>query len=292
MKKIKPKMWPIMLLIIIVISFISCSSLDSVIGKAGIQKPEVSVTHAKIEKLSFTSADLLFDLKITNPNPVGLKFTSFDYNFLIEGTSFLSGNQESGIEIHAKGDSTVQLPLTLFYKNVYETFRNLYERDSSNYQLKCSFSFNVPVLGNVTVPVSKEGELPLLKLPSISLKSLRIAQLGFTRADLGLDILLKNPNAFSIDISKFHYQFMVNEESWLSGETEQQIKVNEKEENLIQIPVSINFIEVGRSVYTILQQEENLNYRLKGNIVLTPSLPLIGMVQLPFDEMGRIRIIH
>jgi LEA14-like dessication related protein len=292
MKNIKHKMWPIIFLIIVVISLISCSSLDSIIGKAGIQKPDVSVTHAKIDKLSFTSADLLFDLKITNPNQVGLKFTGFDYNFLIEGTSFLSGVQESGIEIHSKSDSTVQLPLTLVYKNVYETFRNLYEKDSSNYQLKCSFSFNVPVLGNVTVPVNKEGELPLLKLPSINLKSLRIARLGFSRADLGLDILLKNPNAFSIDINKFHYQFLVNEENWFSGETEQQIKVNEKEENLIQIPVSINFIEVGRSIYTTLQQEENLNYRLKGNIVLLPTLPLIGEVQLTFDETGRIRIIR
>jgi len=84
----------------------------------------------------------------------------------------------------------------------------------------------------------------------------------------------------------------VNEENWFSGETEQQIKVNEKEENLIQIPVSINFIEVGRSIYTTLQQEENLNYRLKGNIVLLPTLPLIGEVQLTFDETGRIRIIR
>ncbi|RME50556.1 MAG: hypothetical protein D6795_09905, partial [Deltaproteobacteria bacterium] len=58
-----------------------CSQLQGLLGSVAQQsyeKPDVTVAAARIAGLSFDQADLLFDLAIKNPNPVGVSMAGFD----------------------------------------------------------------------------------------------------------------------------------------------------------------------------------------------------------------------
>ena len=272
--------------------FPSCSGIRELAESAGVKPPTVQFVGAKLTGLSFQDVDFMFDIQIQNQNPVGVKLAGFDYDFLVDGKSFLSGDQEEGVEIKAQGDHIVHLPVSLGFSNIYETFSGLKNEDSSTYQLKCGFSFNLPVLGPVRVPVSTGGEIPMIKLPSVDLDGLKLNRLGLTGADLELGIRLKNPNAFSVLLEKFNYRLLIGGQPWASGEAQQNMEVSEKGENLLTLPIMLNFAQIGQSVYQMLTGDQTLEYEIKGDVDLSSSLPLLKKTTLTFDRSGLTELIR
>jgi LEA14-like dessication related protein len=257
-----------------------------------VKEPKVDFVGAKLSGLSLDAVDLLFDLKIENPNRVGVKLAGLDYDLFLDGNSFVKGNQDKGIEIPSAGAETIQLPVSLRFSDIYKTFENLKEQGASNYQIKCGFSFDVPVLGVVRVPVSKSGEFPLIKLPKLSLDSLKLDRLTLTGADLKLGLKLNNPNVFSMVLGGLNYQFKLNKQDIISGLSNNSTQIKEKGDSIIEIPISLDFFQVGKSVYQILNGNKNLDYGLDGKLNLTTSLPLLGQVSLPFNLSGKTEIIR
>jgi LEA14-like dessication related protein len=158
--------------------------------------------------------------------------------------------------------------------------------------MNCGFSFNLPVLGAVRVPVSKDGKFPSLKLPTVNVDALKLTHLEFTGTDLKLGVRLKNPNALSMILDRFQYQFEINGNCWVVGEAKEKTQVAEKGEGLIEIPIPLNFLEMGKSVPQLLRGGKNLDYQFRGSLDLTTSLPLLGKVTLPFDRLGKIKVLR
>jgi LEA14-like dessication related protein len=268
----------------------SCSVLNNLMGEVKIRNPEVDFAGAKLTGLSFDAADLLFDLRIRNPNPVGVKMAGFDYDFLINGNSFLKGEQRETLRIQAEGESTVQLPLSLNYEDLYQTFQGLRNQDASTYQIRFGLSFELPVLGVVDVPLSKTGEFPMLKLPKVKLAALKLESLTLAGADLLLRVQLDNPNAFSMLLEKLQYQFEVNGRNWVSASAEKTTQVAEKGQGFIEIPISLNLLEMGTSVYKLLTGDKELSYQFGGKLDFATSLPIMGKVSLPFERSGSVNL--
>ena len=267
-----------------------CTELLQMLSKMDVKEPRVNISSVKMTGLSFDHVDLLFDISINNPNNVGIKLAGFDYDLLLNENSFLKGEQSDGLEIKASGQETVKLPITLNYMNMYNMFSTLKDRDSIQYQLKTGLLFNLPVLGDIRLPVSKSGHVPSLKMPSISLNQLKLDKLGFTGANLTLEIKLKNPNALSLFLKDMNYQLNVSGANWIQGKTSKEMTISEKGESLISIPFSLNFLSMGQSVYNLLSGNQPLKYDLKGNASLGSSLKLLGDFQLPFEQSGEVKI--
>ncbi len=282
----------LLLFLILALSMSSCSVLHNLI-KEKVKEPEVDFVDARIAGLSFSGIDLLFDLKVKNPNKIGIKLSGFDYDLLLNGNSFLTGNQFRGIEIPSLGEEIIQLPVNLNFIDIYKTFQNLWDQGLSNYQMKFGFSFEMPVLGVIRIPVSKSGEFPLVKIPKISLQSLNIEKLNVTNADLKLKLKVSNPNAFAMILKGGNYQFKLNNQNVFSGMmSDKDIQIGEKSDGIIEVPISLDFLNVGKSVYQMLSGNRSLDYNLIGNLNLGTSLPLLEKAELPFELSGKTDLIR
>ncbi|MGB9594911.1 MAG: LEA type 2 family protein [Candidatus Poribacteria bacterium] len=282
----------LLLFLALALSMSSCSTFHSFI-KGRVKEPEVDFIDAKIAGLSFNGIDLLFDLKVKNPNKIGIKLAGFDYDLLLNGNSFLTGNQIRGIEIPSLGEETVQLPVNLNFFDIYKTFQNLWDQGLSNYQMKFGFSFEMPVLGAIRIPVSKSGEFPLIKIPKISLQSLNIEKLNITNADMKLKLKVNNPNAFAMILKGGNYQLKLNNQNIFSGiMSDKNIQIGEKSDGIIEMPISLDFISVGKSVYQMLSGNKSIDYNLIGNFNLGTSLPLMEKADLPFEISGKTDLIR
>ncbi|MCB0264581.1 MAG: LEA type 2 family protein [Calditrichaeota bacterium] len=280
--------WLKSLLFIVLVGVISgCSTLSQL---AKMQKPEARVQNVRVTGLSFNTIDLMFDIDVRNPNTVGINLNSFDYNLNINGNSFLSGDNQDGLEIAANGQKTVNLPLTLKFSDIYNTFSGVQKQDSTGYELSAGFAFNVPVLGAVRIPVSKAGSIPNVKLPKISVGGLKLNNLSLSGADLELKLNVENPNVFGLNLSKLNYNFNVNDKNWGSGVADQMMSVNEKGTGELKIPFKLNFMEMGMTLYNMLKGDDQLNYNLKGNLDFGTSLPLLKGTTLNFDKDGNIQV--
>jgi LEA14-like dessication related protein len=268
----------------------SCSIVGGLFGKA-VRKPEVDFADGRLTGISFDTADFMFDLRVKNPNRLGLKMVGLKYDFAINENSFLTGKQDRNLEVKAGGESIVQLPISLNFIKVYQTFRSLINEDDFKYNIKCIVSFDVPVLGAVDIPVNMKGKCPLPKLPRIALDALKLKKVTLMGAELQMDIRLQNPNAFSMLLKSFNYQFSVNGLNWVSARVEESTGIGKKDESLISIPIAINFSKVGSSVAQLFTGDKSLNYSLKTRLDLGISLPLMEHVSIPLENSGSIKLI-
>lgn len=287
MKASKAK--PLYLLLAAAIIFVNCASVQQLMQ---MQRPGVEVDRVRISGLSFENIDLLFDLKVNNPNSIKISLAAFDYDFLLSGNSFVNGRQDKGLNIEANGESIVQIPISLKFADIFQTYQNLKNNDSTDYELKAGFAFDIPVLGDVRVPVIQRGMLPMVKLPNFSIQSLKLDQLTFSGADLTLRVAVDNPNAFALNLKKMDYQFAVNGKSWISGVSQYVKQVNQKGTGMIDIPISLSFAEVGKSVYQMLTGSSQLNYDFSGNFDVSTSIAQFGTVKLPVQKTGAVSPIR
>jgi LEA14-like dessication related protein len=270
---------------------LSCSALDSVM-KDAVQKPGVSFTSAELTGLSFTKADLLFVLNIENPNSFGVHMAGFDYDFKIDGASFVSGVSENRLDIDARGSSTVQIPVSVAYDDLFNSFSNLLDRDQSIYRITCGFQFDVPVLGRLRIPVSREGEIPVLRFPEIRYGGLELTNLSLTWAELELSMHLDNSNALALNLSSLTYDLHINQKRWAEGGLQQSVEIGEHEEGVIRLPFTLYFVQIGSEAYDILKMKKSVEYRVSGDYGFTTSIPLIGEVGSHFDVAGSTRAFN
>lgn len=152
---------PIVSLMLFVLLQTGCQATKQILNSMNVKEPGVSVANVAIDKVSLSGINFNFDIKIDNPNNVGVNLSGFDYDFLINNHSFAKGDQEKPIKIEPKGNSIVQIPLTVGYMDLFSVFSSLKKQSQANYQLSTGFKFDLPVLGKVRVPAEKTGNFSL-----------------------------------------------------------------------------------------------------------------------------------
>jgi LEA14-like dessication related protein len=269
------KLLKLILALSIIVFLSQCADLMQIVKKGSIEKPDVRISKTKLTGLSFDQADLVFDIEINNPNPISISLAGFDYNLLLNNNSFLKGDQNRQMEIKANDIATIQLPLSLLYENIYRTYQSLKNEDNITYSLKTGLSFDLPVLGTVRIPVSTSGDIPTLKLT-------------LTGAELDLAIGINNPNSWGLIINTLQYGLTINQAKWIDGHTSEKTNISGKNENTLHIPFTLNFLQIGASIYQEISSGRRLNYQFSGEVNLSSSLEMLGQFNLTFDLSGKI----
>lgn len=145
-------------------------ALLSLAGCAGLglgnvfREPDVDVVGAELTRTGLSGADVLFEFEVENNNGIALVLDGFDYKIRLNEKPLLDGRQDRRTEIAANTQSRVNLPVTFRYDDVLRVLETLDDNDDPTYELQADFQFAVPVLGIVTVPVTKRGQLSLNRL--------------------------------------------------------------------------------------------------------------------------------
>ena len=291
---IRPRFVPLFLALLsaaTLMLLLSCSALDAVM-KDAVQKPRVSFTSAELTGLTFADADLLFVLEIENPNSFGVHMAGFDYDFRIDEATFVSGVSENRLDIDAGGSSMVELPVNVAYRDLFSSYSSLIDKDESTYQIVCGFIFDLPVLGRIRIPVNREGEIPVRRMPKIRYGGLELTNLSFTEAELELAMYLDNPNGLSLNLSSLTYDLEINQSPWIKGGLQHTVEIGEHEEGLIRLPFTFDLIQIGMGAYNLLRDNEPLEYRVSGDYGFITSVPLIGEVGSDFDVTGLTQVFN
>lgn len=147
------------LTLIALLALAGCASLGSVF-----REPDVDVVGAELTRTGLSGADVLFEFEVENRNGVALVLDGFDYRIRLNERPLLDGRQDRRTEIAANAQSLINLPVTFQYDDVLKALETLDDSGDPTYELQADFKFAVPVLGTVTVPVTKRGQLSLDRL--------------------------------------------------------------------------------------------------------------------------------
>ncbi len=275
-------------LFIAVISFSACQSLRDL---ADAQKPQLSVKDVRVTDFAFDEIELTFDVQVENPNPFELQLQDYSYDFNINENTFIEGTRDDGLLIEAADTSIIHVPVELNFTELYDLYNSLKGEDRADYALLADLTFDLPVLGETTIPLKKTGTVPLLELPEIRVAGLKVVDAGFSDIDFELNIAVQNPNGFGLILNGFNYRFEVNDNEWLDTRFTNRVTVSENGRNYITIPISLNTLNIGASVIELLQSAENLRYSFEGNINVGTTHAWLDSTNFSFFETGRLPVM-
>ena len=270
---------------------VSCESLRDAVEV--MRKPEVRIAGTELEALSFSGLTLRFDVEIKNPNPIGIGLSGFDYELQIEDNPFVSGQVQDKVTISARDRSIIPLPVELGFEEIAQTIDALAPRagkEQAAYRLSSGFSFDLPVLGRIRIPVETEGSFPILRVPRLQVNRLRLNEISLSGADLSLDLQLINRNSFKVFVESLEYRFQVNEQDWASGMRQERVRIPENDSAELTIPIDLDFGSLGRGVYQLILGGQRLKYVLEANVEVGTSLRGLKEASLPFELSGQLSV--
>ena len=253
-------------------------------------KPTAEIEDTELVGISFDKADLAFNMRIDNPNPFTLKLSGLVYDVAIESHSLFSSAIDKGLKLRANGESHIKIPVTLKFDDLKKLPANLRDKDKISYQLKSTVVVNLPVIGNYDIHLVKRGEIPVPKLPAIKLKEVKIKSLSFTTAELVTMVEMRNPNSFPLVLNNFNYKLDINNQPWGEGGITQKQNVPGKGTGIIAIPVKLNLLRMGNSIYQLLNSKEMLAYRIRGDLNLDTGIALLKNYNMPLDIKGKVSL--
>ena len=254
-----------------------CAALQQLI-----QKPTVVLDKTDLKNVSFTEGTVLFHFLIHNPNPVGIVVSKATYRLALNGTDFIQGVLDKGIAVAANGTAPLEIPLTIVYLDFYKTLQDLFKSDKAAYHLNGSLS-----VGPFDIPYRASGDLPLPKLPDVSLKNVKVARWSTSGASLVFSLAMNNPNAFTVQPEGIRYRVALAGVPFAEGDAVRIPSALGNGESSMDLPLTVNFIEMGKAAYNLLLKSSSA-YDLSGDIRLI--LPRLGPQQLPFRTSGNVAI--
>jgi LEA14-like dessication related protein len=144
--------------------YVLAAAVLSLSSCAVYEKPRVRVLGADVSGVSLTSADLVFDVAVENPNRFAFVLDTVDYRLHVNGEPFLDGQSDLRAAVAARGTTEVRLPVKLRLADVLRVLHALEGEKRAGYDLEAELWFQAPLVGRRSVPVRKRGDFSLADL--------------------------------------------------------------------------------------------------------------------------------
>ena len=262
----------------------SCAAIELLLSPP--ERPEVSFRDVRVTALSFDRVELEADIDIHNPNRVAVELAGFTYAFDIEASPMLSGDFDRGISIAAEESSSLSVPITLSFADIYAGVSGLADKQEVAYRIAVEPVFDVPVLGVVGVPIERSGTLPLLRLPRVTFAGIELRELAFTRAEIAVAVEVENRNAAAIELHSFDYRFAVDDRRLLDGSLDDAGTVSGGDSRRHTFSVGVGVLEVGRTVWDAIAAGAEVPYELDGALSFGIDIPHVEPTTIPFSFSG------
>ncbi|XP_028548864.1 uncharacterized protein LOC110098281 isoform X1 [Dendrobium catenatum] len=248
----------------------------------GFGKPTADVKGVHIPSINLHKAEIVFDVLVSNPNPIPIPL--IDINYLIEsdGRKLVSGLIPDAGTIHAHGSETVKIPVVLIYDDIKNTYDDIKPGSIIPYRVKVDLIVDVPIIGRLTIPLEKKGEIPVPYKPDVDVEKIHFEKFSFEETIATLHLKLENKNDFDLALNKLDYEIWLSEMSIGSAELNDSTKFEKNGISKMQIPIAFRPKDFGSALWDMIRGR-GTGYSIKGNIdVDTP----FGAMKLPITKEG------
>ena len=252
------------LLLILVFVLTTCQSLGSVI-----KEPKVSLKSVDIAKISLSGIDLIAHIDVDNPNGFSVPLPKVDWELFINTASFIQGSLKKDQSIKSRGKATLDLPFSVTYSGLYNSFKSLIETKEAAYDIAMGISFPIPLLESKVYKLDFSGVLPLPQIPRLSPGEIKISKIDFTGVELACGINIDNPNRFPIPFPKIEWNYDVNGVPLLKSSLASAGEIAAGAAGAALVSVSVSYADVLKAVGSLVNQGE-----AKTNLSLETGFPV------------------
>jgi hypothetical protein len=249
----------------------------------------ISLEEKQIQDLSSEGLTLAFYLNLENSSNKTYYLSGYAYRFVVNEREYLRLQVplEGGPRIDPRKKTMISLPVRITYDLLYRSVGDLSGEKMVGCYLMGELAFSDGRRSRGSLPVAFNGEFPIYRRPEIVLEALRANAVTIGGADLLLETGLTNLNGFDFTVTSWVYTLKFGGHEILSDRRNRGVPLPAGGKIPLNIPVLINYFEVGSAVRGLLQQE-TVRCRLTGELELrTPW----GRLTLPYDVEAQVPLV-
>ncbi len=265
-----------------------CASVTDLLERSQIKTPTARIIDVRLRNLDLRSADLDFDVEISNPLAVGVPLVDLEYSLATSGPPFVQGSSNLSGSVPARGSRVVSLPVAIDLLEVVRLVSGLRPGGVMDYTASLTINLDLPGGARTGLPLRKEGKLPIPSAPSVSVSSITWEQLTLSRAHGVVTLDVENTNSFPFDLDTLTYSLSLAGRQVSEGRTASPKSFSAGGRAPLGIPIDISPIELGSAFFGVLQGE-NAEYDLEGALAVRSAF---GPIQMSFGGSGRTGIRH
>ncbi|KAH0887396.1 hypothetical protein HID58_063492, partial [Brassica napus] len=255
---------------------------EKIEGTIGFGKPTADVSAIHIPKINLERADIVVDVLVKNPNPVPIPLIDIDYLVESDGRKLVSGLIPDAGTLKAHGEETVKIPLSLIYDDINSTYNDINPGMIIPYRIKVDLIVDVPVLGRLTLPLEKRGEIPIPKKPNVDVEKIKFQKFSLEETVAILHVRLENMNDFDLGLNDLDCEVWLCDVSIGKAEISDSIKLDKNGSGLVNVPMTFKPKDFGSALWDMIRGK-GTGYTIKGNVdVDTP----FGAMKLPIIKEG------
>ncbi|XP_004308333.1 PREDICTED: desiccation protectant protein Lea14 homolog [Fragaria vesca subsp. vesca] len=131
---------------------------------ANVPTPEASLIDVDFLKVSFDSADYLAKVNVKNPYSHSIPICEIDYTLKSIGSVIASGRIPDPGSLKASRDTLIDVPVKVPHSIIITLVKDIATDWDIDYELELGLIIDIPIVGNITIPLSRKGEI---KLPTL-----------------------------------------------------------------------------------------------------------------------------
>ncbi|MFP4445169.1 MAG: LEA type 2 family protein [Desulfosudaceae bacterium] len=254
------------------------------------QKPEASIGSITVSALNFEGAGLDVAVEVHNPNAYQIRLGRLDYALTVQDKQVLSGQQEENTALKAEQSQTIVFPVKIRFADLLAAVSGLKQQNIVNYGLTGGITAAVPMVGDIRLPFSRQGRLPVPKMPQVTVEGLHLDSINMLGASLKLALSLENPNNFSVNLDQFDYAFKLNNNAVAGGKAPAALQAGPGQTSRIELPLDLSFASAGLALYQALTGGREMNYELNVDGRADTSHKLLTRFPFQTNKSGTVQL--
>ncbi len=269
-----------------IILFFSISGFSRDINK----DISISLREKRIMEFEPSSLLLVFYLEIKNDSHESYYITGYNHNFVIDGIEYidLDTSLDEPIKIEEENTSLLSFPLKITYSRLFESIPGLKDDDTAYCYLMGGMTFSDGEKVRGRIRFSFPGEFPIFKKPKVQFISLNVKELTIGGSNIEFDVRFVNNNKFELFVYRISYNLELNKYPVGKGRIKGDKNLSAQGTKEFNLPLLVNFFEVGKKVYNLLHQDSIL-CRIYGEVKVKS---IWGWLDIPFDKSERVTVLR
>lgn len=248
----------------------------------------ISLEQKRIKDLSPAGATLVFYVNINNSSSKTYNLSAYRYRFMVNEQEFirLQTPLENGLRISPQEKTLISLPVKITYDLLYKTVNGSEGEKLLACYIMGEMAFSEGRRNRGALPFAFSGEFPIFHAPEITVTEIKANSLTIGGADLVVAVNIKNDNGFDLILDNIQFSLKFGGHLIEEGNIGRNRSLKTGGGELLTIPVLLNFFDVGKDVYAVLQQEV-INCGFAGEMELSTNWESI---KLPFAIRHKVTL--
>ena len=216
----------------------------------------LSLDRKEIRDMTSSGLVLAFAIEVTNASSTTYALTEYDYRVVVEGTDYFAWRTalDAPIPVEKGGKTRIALPLQIAYADLFKAVPGLEGKPKLGCYVMGLMIFTDARKHQEKVPFAFSGEFPVFKDIEVLVQPIQVKVLTIGGTEFVCAFSCRNPNDFEIILGPLGYRLELDGKTAIAGTLPGENKLQPGGEMSFSLPVMLDFFEVGKEFYDILDK--------------------------------------